>query len=60
MNTKVNMMKSNKMELSFLELKKNGPSLDYSEEELDIIEKGIFGDVQRVKMDFYFDEKKLN
>ena len=53
MNTKVNIYKSNHMNISFIDLKKRGPKLNFSEDELDLLEKAIYGDVKKVTMDFY-------
>ena len=58
LNTSLNRIKSNRMAVSFIEFKKRMPEFNWSENELDLIEKSIYGDVSVVDMSVYL--KKRN
>ena len=53
LGTRLNRIKSNKTELSYSEFKALSPNYNFSEEELDLIEKAVFGDIKRVNVDVY-------
>ena len=58
LNTYLNRVKSNRTDLGFVEFKKGIPHFDWSEPELDVIEKAVFGNVSRVGLDNYFKRRK--
>ena len=57
MQTKLNILKSNKMHINFSDLKGSLRKFPYTEEELDKFEQFIFGDVIRPSMNEYLNHK---
>lgn len=57
LNTYLNRAKSNRTDISFSEFRGISPKYMVTEEELDIIEKSVFGNIQRVDVTAYMRQK---
>ena len=53
LNTYLNRVKSNRTEIGYVEFKKGLPEFDWSEPELDVIERAVYGNVSRPEIGDY-------
>ena len=58
LGTYLNLLKSNRTELNYSEFRQFSPEFNNTEQELDVLEKAVFGNVMRPTLDSYVNSQK--